>query len=161
MHNEKEGYCRMPIIAEIKLAPGEVGYYDEYSRIYLSSSNPRAVIYAGTNCAQIKRSIRSGRLILVSGGFDIPVEPDVVEQVQQPPKPNIKITTEPENVEIVKDEQPAEEPKEEVNEISPVEEAAPEVREEEVKEEWPAKVENQAKKARRRKTAKTEEKAAE
>lgn len=62
----------MAPIAEIKLAPGEAGYYDEYSRIYLSSTSPRAVIYPGVNCTQIKRSIRSGRLILVSGGFDVP-----------------------------------------------------------------------------------------
>lgn len=61
-------------IAEIKLAPGEVGYYDEYSKIYLSSANQSAIIYSGTNCTQIKRSIQSGRLRLVRGGFD--VEPE-------------------------------------------------------------------------------------
>lgn len=58
-------------IAEIKLAPGEVGYYDEYSKIYLSSANQSAIVYSGTNCTQIKRSIQSGRLRLVRGGFDI------------------------------------------------------------------------------------------
>jgi len=60
------------IIAEIKLAPGEVGYYDEYSRIYLTLSKPTAYVYAGTNCTQIKRSIKYGRLRLISGSFDIP-----------------------------------------------------------------------------------------
>lgn len=60
---------RIPI-ATIKLAPGESGYYDEYSRIYLSSANPTAVVYSGTNCSQIKRSIKSGRLRLVSGSFE-------------------------------------------------------------------------------------------
>lgn len=70
---------RIPI-ATIKLAPGEAGYYDEYSRIYLSSTRPDAVIYSGTNCTQIKRSIKSGRLRLVSGGFDKPVTEPVIEE---------------------------------------------------------------------------------
>ena len=70
---------RIPI-ATIKLAPGEAGYYDEYSRIYLSSTRPDAVIYSGTNCTQIKRSIKSGRLRLVSGGFDKPVTELIIEE---------------------------------------------------------------------------------
>lgn len=70
---------RIPI-ATIKLAPGEAGYYDEYSRIYLSSTRPDAVIYSGTNCTQIKRSIKSGRLRLVSGGFDKPVTEPIIEE---------------------------------------------------------------------------------
>lgn len=70
---------RIPI-ATIKLAPGEAGYYDEYSRIYLSSTRPDAVIYSGTNCTQIKRSIKSGRLRLVSGGFDKPITEPVIEE---------------------------------------------------------------------------------
>ena len=70
---------RIPI-ETIKLAPGEAGYYDEYSRIYLSSTRPDAVIYSGTNCTQIKRSIKSGRLRLVSGGFDKPVTEPIIEE---------------------------------------------------------------------------------
>lgn len=79
MSNKK----RVPI-ATIKLAPGEAGYYDEYSRIYLSSSRPDAVIYSGTNCTQIKRSIKSGRLRLVSGGFDKPVTQEEVFKEETP-----------------------------------------------------------------------------
>ena len=44
-------------IAVIALAPGEIGYYDDYSRIYLSNESPKAVIYAGTNLFQIRKSI--------------------------------------------------------------------------------------------------------
>lgn len=109
---------RIPI-ATIKLAPGEAGYYDEYSRIYLSSTRPDAVIYSGTNCTQIKRSIKSGRLRLVSGGFDKPVTESVIEQ--QPP-----VTTEKAKETPVQEEVKAEE------EVTPVatEEQAPEVKEE-------------------------------
>lgn len=109
---------RIPI-ATIKLAPGEAGYYDEYSRIYLSSTRPDAVIYSGTNCTQIKRSIKSGRLRLVSGGFDKPVTESVIEQ--QP-----HITTEEAKETPVQEEVKAEE------EVTPVatEEQAPKVKEE-------------------------------
>lgn len=111
---------RIPI-ATIKLAPGEAGYYDEYSRIYLSSTRPDAVIYSGTNCTQIKRSIKSGRLRLVSGGFDKPVTEPVVEQ-QTP----IAATEEAKEVPVQEEEVKTEE--EVASAI--VEEQAPEVKEE-------------------------------
>lgn len=113
---------RIPI-ATIKLAPGEAGYYDEYSRIYLSSTRPDAVIYSGTNCTQIKRSIKSGRLRLVSGGFDKPVTEPVVEQqphvtteeAKETPVQEEKAKTEEEVAPtIVTEEQAPKEVKEEV-----------------------------------------------
>ena len=113
---------RIPI-ATIKLAPGEAGYYDEYSRIYLSSTRPDAVIYSGTNCTQIKRSIKSGRLRLVSGGFDKPVTEPIVEQqtpviteeVKEVPVQEEEVKTEEEVAPtIVTEEQAPEEVKEEV-----------------------------------------------
>ena len=113
---------RIPI-ATIKLAPGEAGYYDEYSRIYLSSTRPDAVIYSGTNCTQIKRSIKSGRLRLVSGGFDKPVTEPVVEQqtpviteeVKKVPVQEEEVKTEEEVAPtVVTEEQAPEEVKEEV-----------------------------------------------
>ena len=62
-------------IARIALAPGQVGYYDEYSRIHLTIGTPEATIYSGTNCAQIRRSIKSGRIRLLSGSLGAPVAP--------------------------------------------------------------------------------------
>ena len=83
------------IIAEIRLAPGEVGYYDDYSRIYLSTTKPTAKIYAGTNTTQILRSIRSGRLRLVSGSL--------FKKAETP-----KVKAEPAKVEVKKSEPVAE-----------------------------------------------------
>ena len=57
------------IIAQVKLASGEVGYYDDYSRLYLTISNPIGVIYSGMNLTQIKHSVKSGRLKLISGSL--------------------------------------------------------------------------------------------
>lgn len=71
-------------IAKVRLAAGQVGYYDDYSKIYLSTSNPEAVIYAGTNMYQIKKSIKSGRLKLVSGSLsnEKPVKENKVKKVE-------------------------------------------------------------------------------
>lgn len=101
------------IIAEIRLAPGEVGYYDDYSRIYLSTAKPSAYIYSGMNTTQIRRSIRSGRLRLVSGSL-------FGQAIQKEAAPEVKPSA-------PKKEAPApkEEPKSEVVVEAPVEEAEP------------------------------------
>lgn len=122
------------VIAEIRLAPGEVGYYDDYSRIYLNASRPTAKIYAGMNTVQIRKSIRSGRLRLISGSLNpsaapIKEEPKtVVTQSVVEPKVEIKneekTETKPieivETVEEIPTETPAEEPvvEEPVDEVS-------------------------------------------
>ena len=59
----------MEQIAVIRLAPGQVGYYDELSRIHLTIGNPERAVYAGTNCSQLRKSVKSGRLRLISGSL--------------------------------------------------------------------------------------------
>ena len=124
-------------IAVIALSPGEIGYYDDYSRIYLSNSSPRATIYSGTNLYQIRKSIKSGRLRLVEGSLvegeainnkDIKPEnteikpiPSVIEEkkaaveIEAVNEPDIKeqITTETQETETVNT------PDEQVEEIKP------------------------------------------
>ena len=124
-------------IAVIALSPGEIGYYDDYSRIYLSNSSPRATIYSGTNLYQIRKSIKSGRLRLVEGSLadveavknqDIKPEnteikpiPSVIEEkkpaieIEAVKEPDIKeqITTETQETEAVNA------PDEQVEEIKP------------------------------------------
>ena len=122
------------VIAEIRLAPGEVGYYDDYSRIYLNASRPTAKIYAGMNTVQIRKSIRSGRLRLISGSLSPSAAPinekpkTVATQSAAEPKVEIKneekTETEPteivETVEEIPTETPVEEPvvEEPVDEVS-------------------------------------------
>ena len=67
----KETYMN-DIIATIKLALGEVGFYDPLSGIHLSIGNPIAYIRAGVNTSQLQASVRSGRLILVEGSLGNP-----------------------------------------------------------------------------------------
>lgn len=71
----------MEQIALIRLARGQVGYYDELSRIHLTIGQPEAPIYAGTNCSQLRRSVKSGRLILVSGSLGVENTPKKVKKV--------------------------------------------------------------------------------
>ena len=102
-------------IAVIALAPGEIGYYDDYSRIYLSNESPKAVIYAGTNLFQIRKSIASGRLRLVQGSLSgeadaentktVEVKPvitpePVKEEVKVEPEPIVEASKEEKKVEI-------------------------------------------------------------
>ena len=60
------------IIATIKLALGEVGFYDPLSGIHLSIGNPVAYVRAGVNTSQLQSSVRSGRLVLVEGSLGNP-----------------------------------------------------------------------------------------
>ena len=142
------------VIAEIRLAPGEVGYYDDYSRIYLNSARPTAKIYAGTNTTQIRKSIRSGRLRLISGSLNAvpvkaepkPVKPEVKEEaapVAEEPavKEEVKVETPVETVEI---------PSVETAEVEPVETLATET------EEAPAEEVEEAPKPRRGRRKKAE-----
>ena len=124
-------------IAKIRLASGEVGYYDDYSRIYLSVANPEAYIYPGTNLFQIKRSIKSGRLRLIEGSLSEPVveKPVVTSGISTPKAPEVAVEVKAEvaseeAVPVIEEDMPAEaETPEEVKvkEVSaPEEEIAPE-----------------------------------
>lgn len=64
----------MSQIAVVRLAPGQAGYYDELSGVYLTAGKRTVAIPSGTNCAQLRRSVRMGTIILESGtlGGDIP-----------------------------------------------------------------------------------------
>ena len=74
----------MSQIAVIRLAPGQAGFYDELSGIYLTAGSPVSAVPSGTNCSQLRRSLRMGTIILERGtlGGDIP-EIKIVEQEGQ------------------------------------------------------------------------------
>lgn len=108
-------------IAVIALAPGEIGYYDDYSRIYLSNESPKAVIYAGTNLFQIRKSIASGRLRLVQGSLSGEADANNTKTVEVKPV----ITPEPVKEEV-KAEPIVEVPKEE-KKVEPIAETPTEV----------------------------------
>lgn len=131
-------------IAVIALAPGEIGYYDDYSRIYLSNESPKAVIYAGTNLFQIRKSIASGRLRLVQGSLSGEADAENTKTVEvkpviipEPVKEEVRTETESvletpkeEKVEVeIVTETPTEVPIEEITEHAEVSEASESVEE--------------------------------
>lgn len=58
------------VIATIRLGHNQVGFYDKYTGIYLTQMKPTAEIFAGMNTTQIRKSLASKRIILVSGSLD-------------------------------------------------------------------------------------------
>ena len=55
------------LIARVKLAPGEIGYYDQLSNVHLTLSNPIGEVYDDCNYSRIKKAIANNQLILIEG----------------------------------------------------------------------------------------------
>lgn len=74
------------IIAKIRLAKGEVAFYDELSRIHLTLSRPTADVYDYMNAAVLRRAIMNKRIILVAGTL-LPITKTVSECTEQTVSP--------------------------------------------------------------------------
>lgn len=57
------------IVAHIKLAPGENGYYDEKTNIYLNWNHPEADVPEGLDLSNLRRSVKYRRIIVTSGSL--------------------------------------------------------------------------------------------
>ena len=57
------------MIAIIRLAPGEVGFYDDLTAIHLTRAKPERAIFAGMNTKNLRKGVRYGRILLVSGSL--------------------------------------------------------------------------------------------
>lgn len=112
------------VIATIRLAPGQVGYYDELSRIHLTMGNPQTAVYAGTNVTQLRKSVKSGRLLLLNGTFGEEKHPyKLVKQGRRYViAKNDAVEEEAKSTPIIKAEAPAKEVKVEAEETPAVEE---------------------------------------
>ena len=87
------------IIAKVRLANGELNYYDEVSGVFLNWSHPEKDIVAGTNCSNLRESVRCGRIILEAGSLGrartmneilhhkYPDPPEVINQPNPSPTP--------------------------------------------------------------------------
>ena len=140
------------VIGIVGLAPGEVAYYDELTRIHLTLGRPTANVYDYMNTVRLRRSVAARTLKLIAGTLNAvsamaevenkPVAKKVVEKPVEKAKA------------IVVEEVKAVEPVALAEEVAEVKEEIAEVKEEvaeetvEVKEET---VEVAAKKTTRRK----------
>lgn len=144
------------IIAKVRIAPGEIGYYDEVSGVHLNQSNPVAEIKAGTNCSVLRRSVKCRRLILLEGSLGRPrtlfeiLHPSKSHQemVIAPVKEEPKVDTRKVSVlEVTKDENAAKNVEESKAKVSAAkEEVAEEAAEEKTAEEKPKKKNTRKKK---------------
>lgn len=60
------------IVARIRLAPGETGYYDEKTDIYLNWLHPEADVKAGLDYSNLRRSVKYHRIVVVKGSLGTP-----------------------------------------------------------------------------------------
>lgn len=58
------------MVAQITLASGQLGFYDEISNIRLTPSNPTKSIAYGTNTLGLKKAVEEGKIILLNGTLD-------------------------------------------------------------------------------------------
>jgi hypothetical protein len=132
----------MSVIGIVRLAPGQVGYFDDITRIHLTIASPEKQVTSGMNTTNLKRAVKSKSILLISGNLD--PEPVKVEQtvpvtpvVPQPAKvepvvqeqakvevPEVKEESGVVNIEVPKKEEaPVETPVEETESVT---ESAPE-----------------------------------
>ena len=71
-------------IAVVRLARGEVGYYDQYTSLHLTIMNPVGTVGRGQNLTGITRSVKSGRLMLISGSLEPMQTPVAAPIIMQP-----------------------------------------------------------------------------
>lgn len=132
------------IIATIRLAGGQVGFYDQLTGIYLTQTQPVAHLYAGMNLNQIRKSLKSKRIYLVSGSIDNSSLP-IMKKIEKKTE-----------IEIKSKEKKADKPAEPI--LAPIQEPVVEVEEtaaeekiEAIVEEAPVEVEQETIHSRRKK----------
>ena len=73
------------IIAIVRLARGEAAFYDEFTNIHLTLSNPEAAITNTMNTVRIKRAVENRVLRLVAGSFTVKEEKEEPKIVEEAP----------------------------------------------------------------------------
>jgi hypothetical protein len=85
----------MQVLGIVRLAPGRVGFFDEYTRIHLTIASPEKPVIEGMNTTNLKRAVKSGSIKLVSGSLDPetnvnPVQTPVPVKVTVPVTPAVQ-----------------------------------------------------------------------
>lgn len=83
------------IIASIKLAPGNRGYFDPLTGINLSISNNIGYIREGDNVDNIRRDIKHGKIKIVGGKLSPAINIVPESEVQPEPVKEEKVVKEP------------------------------------------------------------------
>ena len=87
-------------IAKIKLAPGNAGWFDPLTNIYLTLSKKECFVYNDQDVSNIRKAIKQNKLVLKEGRLPSPVSEEKKETV----KKSIEKQIVQEIVEVKKDE---------------------------------------------------------
>ena len=87
-------------IAKIKLAPGNAGWFDPLTNIYLTLSKKECFVYNDQDVSNIRKAIKQNKLVLKEGRLPSPVSEEKKETV----KKSIKKQIAQEVVKVEKDE---------------------------------------------------------
>ena len=85
-------------IAKIRLARGNVGFYDSLTNIILTKAAPEAIIYSGKNTANIKKAIKEGKVVLKEGSLSSLQSQPVYKREIESEKPQVKQEVKPKTV---------------------------------------------------------------
>lgn len=99
-------------IAKIRLALGNVGFYDSLTGVRLTKAEPEGIIYSGKNTANIKKAIKEGKVVLKEGSLSSLQNEPVLKREMKNDKPKQKKATK----EIKKETKPVEK----IEKIEPV-----------------------------------------
>ena len=78
-------------IAKIRLAQGNVGFYDSLTNIRLTKAAPEAIVYSENNVANIKKAIKEGKVVLKEGSLSsLQIEPIYKREVEIDTAPKTK-----------------------------------------------------------------------
>lgn len=72
----------MDVIGKVRLARGEVAFYDDLSRIHLTLSRPTANVLSTMNTASLRRGVQYKRLELIAGTL-LPMSVREEEKVEE------------------------------------------------------------------------------
>lgn len=98
-------------IAKIRLAPGNAGWFDPLTNIYLTLSEKECFVYNDQDTSNIRKAIKENKLELKEGRLPSPVSKDKKEVVK---KKSINKLEEPEKDKVIEKIEVIEEKKEEV-----------------------------------------------
>ena len=74
-------------IAKIRLAPGNAGWFDPLTNIYLTLSKKECFVYNDQDVSNIRKAIKQNKLVLKEGRLPSPVSEEKKETVKKHAKP--------------------------------------------------------------------------
>lgn len=110
------------VIAVVRLAPGQVAFFDEKTSLHLTMSNPIGNVLDYFETTRIRRAVNNKILNLVQGSFD-------VENVAVPKEQKVNIEVKPKEVKQPKVEEPKADQVEVIEEVREIKVEAPAVEE--------------------------------